>query len=96
MKYLKAKWDHYIDSKLQHLEWTCAELDKQEKEAEAHDEWIRPRVEYMYNYLDYDSDRHRVRQRFLLHANRKSTIEDIGELLDRYVLDSKARSAEFW
>jgi len=65
MKYLKAKWDHYIDSKLAQVQTTTKQLEEQRYFAEQHDEWIKPRVEFMYNYLDYKSDRHRVRQRFV-------------------------------
>lgn len=48
----------------------------------------------MYNYLDYESDRYRIRERFARHCNQKTTIEDIGELLDELTLDSKARDPE--
>ncbi len=44
----------------------------------------------MYNYLDYKGDRHKVRQRFLNEMNKKTTLEDIGLILDEFVLDSKA------
>ena len=44
----------------------------------------------MYNYLDYKNDRHRVRERFLKEMNKKTTIQDVGYLLDELVLDSKA------
>ena len=50
----------------------------------------------MYNYLDYKNDRHRVRERFLSEMNKKTTIQDVGYLLDELVLDSKANSTEFY
>jgi len=49
----------------------------------------------MYNYLDFKCDRHRVRDRFMKEVNKKTTIEDIGGLLDRFVLDSKANTQYF-
>jgi len=36
----------------------------------------------MYNYLDYDNDRVRIRERFIKEMNKKTTLKDIGELLD--------------
>lgn len=56
---------------------------------------MKGRMEFMYDYMDFRSDRHRVRERFLEHANKKSTIEDIGGLLDKFVLDSKANTEYF-
>jgi len=53
-----------------------------------------PRVEFMYNYLDFKNDRHRVRERFMKEMNKKTTIEDIGGLLDKFILDSKANTVE--
>lgn len=32
------------------------------------------RAEFMYNYVDYDSDRLRVRSRFIDEINKKTTI----------------------
>jgi hypothetical protein len=47
----------------------------------------------MYSYYDYDNDRTRVRERFLKEMNRKTTLKDIGEALDKLVLDEKALNA---
>lgn len=50
----------------------------------------------MYNYLDYKDDRYRVRERFMNEMNKKTTLEDIGLLLDEFVLDSKANTKEYF
>lgn len=50
----------------------------------------------MYNYLDYDNDRSRVRERFVKEMNKKTTLTDIGEMLDRFILDEKAENAKFY
>jgi hypothetical protein len=50
----------------------------------------------MYNYLDYKSDRQRVRERFVHEMNKKTSLEDIGLLLDEFVLDSKANTGEYY
>ena len=49
----------------------------------------------MYSYFDYDNDRARVRQRFLDEMNKKTTLKDIGEQLDKFVLDERARGADY-
>ena len=49
-------------------------------------------LEFMYSYLDYDHDRARVRDKFLNEMNKRSTLADIGETLDRLVANSKAAS----
>lgn len=50
----------------------------------------------MYNYLDYDNDRHRVRERFVNEMNQKTTLEDIGGLLDKFILDSQAATGQYF
>jgi hypothetical protein len=40
MKYMKAKWDHYVDSKLSQVQITTRQLEDQKYTAEQHDEWI--------------------------------------------------------
>lgn len=49
----------------------------------------------MYSYFDYDNDRARVRQRFLDEMNKKTTLKDIGEQLDKFLLDERARGADY-
>lgn len=46
----------------------------------------------MYNYLDFDHDRAKVRNRFLKEMNKRTTLKDIGETLDKLIYDSKAAS----
>ena len=59
------------------------------------DEMKKTRAEFMYNHLDYQSDRIRVRNRFLDQMNKKTTLKDIGETLDRLILDEKAEYNEY-
>lgn len=95
IRYLRAKWDHYIDSKLAQLELTTDHFEEMSPVIEIEDEIMKNKMEYMYSYIDFRSDRHRARERFVKHVNKKSTIEDIGGLLDRFVLDSKANTEFF-
>ena len=78
------------------MQITTKKLEEEKEEADQHDEWIVPRVEFMYNYLDFKNDRHRMRQRFMKEINKKTTIEDIGGLLDKFTLDSKANAADYF
>lgn len=82
LKYIRAKWDHYLDQKLAQIQITTKQLDHDLPYAEMHDQQMKARMEFMYDYMDFRSDRHRVRERFLKHVNKKSTIEDIGGMLD--------------
>jgi len=66
------------------------DLEERSNLADQWDEHIEPRVEFMYNYLDFYNDRHKVRERFVKEINKKTTLEDVGNQLDKFVLDSKA------
>lgn len=57
---------------------------------------MEQRVEFMYNYLDYRNDRHRLRERFATEMHKKTTLKDIGEKLDEIILDSKAKQWDYW
>ena len=72
------------------------ELEDNFEEAKLHDEWVRPRLEFMMDNLDYDHDRANIRARFARETHTKSQLYDIGGLLDALTLDSKAKIHEFW
>ena len=36
-------------------------MEHEREIAEDHDKWMKRRVEFMYDYLDFDNDRSRVR-----------------------------------
>lgn len=54
------------------------------------DDRMNEKLEYMYNSLDYDHDRAKVRDKFLNEVNKRTTLADVGETLDKLVVDSKA------
>jgi hypothetical protein len=60
------------------------------------DELKERRAEFMYSYLDYDNDRSIVRDRFVKEMNKKTTLKDIAETLDKLILDEKAEGAEYY
>jgi len=90
-KYVKAKYDFHIDAVLRRAKVSFKDLEEKTAVAKEWDDHMTPRVDFMYNYLDFYNDRHRVRERFVNEINKKTTLEDIGKHLDRFVLDSKAK-----
>ena len=66
------------------------ELAKLHDGPDGKDEMIKRRAEFMYTYLDYDNDRVRVRNRFINEMNKKTTLKDIGESLDKFLIDERA------
>lgn len=50
----------------------------------------------MYNYLDFNNERHEIREKFLNQMHKKTTVKDIGEKLDEFIYTSKAAIAENW
>ena len=46
--------------------------------------------------MDFDNDRARVRSRFLNEMHKKTSLKDIGDKLDEFILSSKAAIAPYW
>jgi hypothetical protein len=96
-KYYRAKMNWFVDEHMRQLKYTNKELE----EAAFHageggkDEFVKKRLEYMYNYADYDNDRARVRDKFIKEQARKTTLKDIGELLDKFLLDERAEGLKY-
>ena len=96
LKLFEAKWNWLQEKTYGQLKQTTEEMEHEREIAEDHDNWMKRRVEFMYDYMDFDNDRSRVRQRFLDEMHKKTTLKDIGEQLDEMVLSSKAEVAEHW
>ena len=96
MAYFKAKWKWYVEQKMPQMKLTMRELEESRYEAEQYDEWVEQRVEFMYNYLDYNNDRYKLRERFAHEMHKKTTLKDIGEKLDEFILDSKEKEIKYW
>lgn len=77
---------------------TVTTKDFAEREAiiARNDEWMRGKITHMYDYLDFDTDRAVARAKFLKEMNKRSTLADIGEELDKLVIDSKAANWEHY
>ena len=94
--YFQAKWLWYVDKKLGQMKLTMRDVEIERQHAEQYDEWIEQRLEYMYSYLDYDNNRHRLREKFANEMHKKTSLQDVGEKLDEFILDSKAKQADYW
>ena len=88
-----AKWNWYKNKTYAQMKLTTEEVCKDRFFAEQYDEHIKPRVEFMYNYMDYETDRSKMRYKFLAEMHKKTSVKDIGEKLDEFILDSKAATA---
>lgn len=97
-KYFRAKWNFYVREKMNQLKVSTRDL---EEAAYYHggpngiDEQIAKRAEFMYDYFDYDNDRARVRNRFIQEANKKTSLKEIGEMLDQFILDERSDSLRY-
>jgi len=57
---------------------------------------METRVSFMYDNLDYDNERFEVREKFLTEMHKKTTVQDIGEMLDEFKYSSKAAIVDYW
>ena len=72
------------------MQYTTKDFAEKRKVAEEQDNWMTAKIDYMYNYMDFNHDRAMVREKFLKQMNKRTTLLDIGETLDKLVVDSKA------
>ena len=94
--YFDAKWKWYIDKKMSQMKLSMKDIEEAKFHAEQYDPWIEKRVDFMYNYLDYDNDRRYLREKFAHEMHKKTTLKDVGEKLDEFILESKARTMDYW
>ena len=57
---------------------------------------MEDKFDFMYNHLDYDSDRSVVRAKFMNEVNKRTTLEDIGETLDKLTIAAKAYNYKYY
>ena len=65
------------------------------EDVEAHDKRVKERADFMFDYLDFDNDRVRIRNKFIREMNKRTTLEDIGRVLDKFIIDEQADSYEY-
>ena len=49
----------------------------------------------MFSYFDYDNDRERALAKFKKELDKQITLKDIGEHLDKFILDEKAAGIKY-
>lgn len=57
---------------------------------------MNQKLDFMYDALDYDHDRVKVRSKFLEEVNKRVTLADVGETLDKLAYDSKGEYAKYY
>lgn len=88
--YYEAKHRFFEDGIANQLRITELELAENGEQLEIDDKMMSDKVEFMYDHLDYDYDRKTMRAKFLNEMNKKASLADIGETLDKLVANSKA------
>jgi small subunit ribosomal protein S9 len=97
INYLKAKMAMQEDDFLAELRAMSERMtDDQVEHALQHDREIDEKFDFMYNVLDYDSDRTKVRDQFLKDVTKRSSLADIGETLDKLTVASKAANYQYY
>ena len=82
---------------MQEVEVANAQLDLEKIRAEQRDSIQKERVELMYKlHGEDDSQTERIRQRFETKYQKAVTLDDIGVLLDRMIIDEEAMNAHFY
>lgn len=49
----------------------------------------------MFSIFDYDNDRERAISKFVKEMDKQVTLKDIGEKLDKFILDEKASGIKY-
>lgn len=88
--YYRTKLQFFEDSFDNQMGYTTNKFFEEKSVIEEQDDWMSAKIDYMYNYMYFDHDRARVREKFLKEMNKRTTLLDIGEKLDKLVVDSKA------
>lgn len=78
------------------MQMTTNEFEVMGESIKFEDERMQEKFDFMYNYMDYDHDRAVVRNKYLKEMNKKTSLEDIGEILDDMVIDSKAANFKYY
>mmetsp|Transcript_42729 Transcript_42729/g.65610 ORF Transcript_42729/g.65610 Transcript_42729/m.65610 type:complete len:433 (+) Transcript_42729:720-2018(+) len=96
LNYYKSKAAFLHDCYFNALEFVPIEAIKDIAVTEETDRLRKERIDHMFNYADFDADRTRARTKFLHEMNKRSSLADIGEHLDKLVIDEKARNLEHY
>jgi hypothetical protein len=91
INYFKAKQQFISDQIENQVQLTTMEYEELAEKYTMEDKYMQHKLDYMYNFMDYDNDRLKVRQKFLDQMNKRVDLRDIGEMLDELVIENKAK-----
>lgn len=94
--YFNAKKQFYDDAFENQLEMTTQEFMEKGASIEVEDKKMNAKLDFMYNYGDFDTDRAEVRTKFLTEMNKRTTLQDISESLDQMVINDKGRLNKYY
>lgn len=86
-KYFDAKWNWYESVKVKQILMTDWHLSMYIEDQHQEEGNLKEKVEFMYNNLDNHNDRKTVRDLLTAEIHEKSSIQDIGEVLDDFIRD---------
>lgn len=75
---------------------TNTELETAYRYHQQMDPIIERRAEFMFSYHDYDNDRAKAVLKFQKEMDKKISLKQIGEQLDKFILDEKGDSAKYY
>lgn len=97
VNYFKVKWQKRETDFKNQITWLDEGMLPDEfNNMSVDDDNMAMKLDFMYDYLDYDHDRAQVREKFLKDVNKRTTLEDIGETLDRLTYASKAQDYKYY
>lgn len=91
INYFKAKQQFLSDQVENQAQLTLMEYEQLAEKYTLEDKYTQSKLDYMYNFMDYDNERANVRQKYLQETNKRVDLRDIGEMLDDLVFENKAK-----
>lgn len=88
-KYFRQKLKFWYNYQMEQMQVTSKNLEQQYQAASETDPMIKIRANFMFSFLDYENDRVPLREKFISEMNKKTTLEDIGKMLDEFVYKEK-------
>jgi len=94
--YFRAKQDFFNDAFNNQLKLETRENIMNGENLRMEDERMKAKLDFMYNYMDFDHDRAHARKKIMTEINKRTTLDDIGDQLDELVYKSKGDSYKYY
>jgi hypothetical protein len=85
-KYFLKKFEHYEDTILNTKDVKGEDYEDLLEEIHNEEGDMEEKLEFMYNYMDSHNDRTKVREILAHELHKKTSIQDIGEMLDDIII----------